>query len=73
MIWLLNLPKILCYLIRACTKGPGAQVLLRVAEVLSQHLHELGNSGLLPHAEHAVVGPLWVIQVVALVTVERFF
>lgn len=42
-----------------------------VAEVLRQHVHELGDGGLLAHAEHAVVRALGVVQVVALVPVER--
>lgn len=48
-------------------------MLERKLEALGHSSHQLGDSGLLPHAEDAVVRALGVVKIVALVTVESFF
>lgn len=59
------------YLIRARTERPRPQMLERELEALGHHPHELCHGCLLPYAEHPIVRPLGVVEVVALVTVER--
>lgn len=59
------------HLVGARGEGPGPQLAQRVAEAVGQRVQQLGHGGLLAHAEHAVVRALGVVQVVALVAVER--
>lgn len=61
----------ICYLIRARAERPRTQMLERVLKILSEHFHKFSNCGLLLDAEHPVVRALGVVQVIALVPVER--